>query len=179
MKKIILTTAAASFAIMFAATGTASAQQTRATTIKPAQTTNALMKIAPDAWWRNKRPAQFGPSLDHGLLCRIRPQCKISGCGDAGEMPQLVRSSNQKPAFPPLEIISSPAAFLFLRGGSAPAEESRVSDHLQRLARARRREYPVKFGELLFAEIDAGAGAVFCDPFRASMTWEWKSHRHG
>jgi len=36
MKKIILTTAAVSLGIMFAAAGSASAQQSRSTTVKPA-----------------------------------------------------------------------------------------------------------------------------------------------
>jgi|GEM_PF-1107182 len=46
MKKIILTTAAASLAIMFAAAGSAGAES-RSTSFKPMQTTNAQLKVAP------------------------------------------------------------------------------------------------------------------------------------
>jgi invasion protein IalB len=76
MKKIILTTAAASFAIMFAATGTASAQQTRATTIKPAQTTNALMKIAPVRGGATSAQHNSGPAWTTACYAEFGPNAK-------------------------------------------------------------------------------------------------------
>ncbi|MGJ8570691.1 MAG: hypothetical protein ACSHXI_08325 [Hoeflea sp.] len=77
MKKIILTIAAVSLGIMFVAAGSASAQQSRSTTVKPAQTTTAQMKIAPTRGtttsardntahaWTAGCYAEFGPNASN------------------------------------------------------------------------------------------------------------------
>lgn len=76
MKKIILTTAAVSFGLMLAAAGTASAQQTRTTTFKPAQAQGVQMKLAPvrggmgaasnsGPAWTASCYAEFGPNAKY------------------------------------------------------------------------------------------------------------------
>ena len=75
MKKIILTATAISLGIMLAAAGTAGAQ-TRAPSIKPAQTASTLMKVAPVGGaaqtqdntahaWTAGCYAEFGPNATH------------------------------------------------------------------------------------------------------------------
>ncbi|WP_394690083.1 hypothetical protein [Hoeflea sp.] len=76
MKKIILTTAAASFAIMFAAAGTANAQQTRATTVKPAQTTSTQMKIAPVSGSSTGAQHNSGPAWTSACYAEFGPNAK-------------------------------------------------------------------------------------------------------
>ena len=76
MKKIILTTAAASLAILFAAAGTASAQQSRTATIKPIQTNSAVMKFAPVRGSSTNIPDNTAPAWTAGCYAEFGPDAK-------------------------------------------------------------------------------------------------------
>jgi len=75
MKKIILTTAAASLAIMFAAAGTAGAEG-RSPSFKPIQTTNAQLKIAPKPGATAAPRDNTAHAWTAGCYAEFRPKAK-------------------------------------------------------------------------------------------------------
>jgi hypothetical protein len=168
MKKIILTAAAASLAIMFAAAGTASASRPARPTIKPCPDNKRTDEDCPRAVAQQARPstirAQPGPRPAMPNSAPMQ-NIRMRRCWRNASIGEVIQP---KPQFLAAgDHLISGGIPAFARRFPSGVRSGSASDHLQRLARARRREHPVEFGELISSLRSMPALARFsCHPFR-------------